>query len=98
MYPERGVWLLLWATLAVVSLLYYLTGLGRRRSGHRRRLPPGPRPLPIIGNALDLRGANLHQALVRIARAYGDVMCLQFHETNKCLGGVSHEVSIITRK
>nr|CAB3500734.1 unnamed protein product [Digitaria exilis] len=72
---EHGqVWLLC-ATLAV-SLLYYLSSFRRRQAGSGRRLPPGPRPLPVIGNALDLRG-NLHHTLARLARTYGPVMSLQ---------------------
>ncbi|KAL6593973.1 hypothetical protein ACP70R_048874 [Stipagrostis hirtigluma subsp. patula] len=71
---EREVWLLC-ATLAV-SLLYYLTGLGRRH-GPGRRLPPGPKPLPILGNALELRHGNLHHTLARLARVHGPVMRLE---------------------
>ncbi|NWV16254.1 CP1A4 protein, partial [Origma solitaria] len=37
------------------------------------RRPPGPRGLPIVGNALELR-KDTHLALARLGRRYGDVM------------------------
>jgi cytochrome P450 len=70
---ERESCLLL-ATLAV-SLLCYLAIL--RRRSLTSRLPPGPRPLPLIGNIFDLRAGNLHHTLARLARAHGPVMRLK---------------------
>uniref|UniRef100_I1QK01 Cytochrome P450 n=1 Tax=Oryza glaberrima TaxID=4538 RepID=I1QK01_ORYGL len=72
---ERDAWLLC-AALAAATVVYYLACTTSRRA-QRRRLPPGPTPLPVIGNVLSLRG-NMHHALARLARErYGPVMALK---------------------
>ncbi|GJN03737.1 hypothetical protein PR202_ga21213 [Eleusine coracana subsp. coracana] len=65
---------MLWATIAVV-LIYYLST--PRRDPCAARQPPGPRPLPLIGNLLDLRHGHLHHTLAHLARVHGPVMRLK---------------------
>ncbi|KAL6658941.1 hypothetical protein ACP70R_002981 [Stipagrostis hirtigluma subsp. patula] len=60
-----------WLILAVFSV--YLLGLF---ADSRRNLPPGPRPLPLVGNLLCL-GAVPHRSLARLADRYGPVMALR---------------------
>ncbi|XP_031122106.1 dimethylnonatriene synthase-like [Ipomoea triloba] len=59
------------ATLALLSKLF------SRRQPSRRRLPPGPKPWPIIGN-LHLLGPIPHQSFHSLSKKYGDLMLLKF--------------------
>ena len=63
---------LLLVTLAVVMVFV--------NNELRKKLPPGPRPVPILGNLLELKELP-HQSLRALAARYGGLMYL-------CLGMV----------
>ncbi|GMI71825.1 TRANSPARENT TESTA 7, CYTOCHROME P450 75B1 [Hibiscus trionum] len=62
--------------LAIAALVFFIQALTWKTRAKNKRLPPGPRGLPILGNLLML-GTKPHQDLQRLARKYGPIMHLR---------------------
>ncbi|KAH1089564.1 hypothetical protein J1N35_016821 [Gossypium stocksii] len=61
----------------VVALVFFFQALTWTRRAKNKRLPPGPKGLPIIGNLLMI-GNNPHHDFQRLAQKYGPIMHLRF--------------------
>ena len=65
------LFLLISFVLATINIL-----ISNFTSKSCKKLPPGPRPFPIIGNILEL-GSQPHQALTKLSKIHGPIMALQ---------------------
>lgn len=62
------------AVFVSVFTLYYA---GRLFFRPRRHLPPGPKPLPFVGNVFDLPSTQLERCFAQWGERYGDVVYIQ---------------------
>ncbi|XP_027191382.1 geraniol 8-hydroxylase-like [Cicer arietinum] len=62
--------------LSIVTLYFLLSKFTFTKKS-KIKLPPGPTPLPFIGNLLEL-GTKPHQSLSNLAETYGPIMTLKF--------------------
>nr|XP_028572818.1 cytochrome P450 2C19-like isoform X2 [Podarcis muralis] len=60
-----------------ISCLVFLA-VRSRTPENAKQLPPGPPPLPIVGNALQLKTNNLAQVLQEFGEKYGSVFTMYF--------------------
>ncbi|KAL3845160.1 hypothetical protein ACJIZ3_002563 [Penstemon smallii] len=62
-----------------LSLVFLFFIMWKYYHGHKKssNFPPGPFPLPIIGNILQL-GQNPHQSFAKLSKIYGPLMHLKF--------------------
>ncbi|KAM3597560.1 uncharacterized protein V6R79_006150 [Siganus canaliculatus] len=68
--------------LAVVSLLLFFCYVSRNFStGKSRQEPPGPRPLPLLGNLLQLDLKRPFNTLCELSKKYGSVFTVHFGTT-----------------
>uniref|UniRef100_A0A670IQU7 Cytochrome P450 2A13-like n=1 Tax=Podarcis muralis TaxID=64176 RepID=A0A670IQU7_PODMU len=62
------------ATLFLVICLFCLTVLSTWRQMHRKsQMPPGPTPLPFIGNLLQVNTSDMYRSFMKIHEKYGPV-------------------------
>ncbi|XP_010320112.1 trimethyltridecatetraene synthase-like isoform X1 [Solanum lycopersicum] len=66
-----------WVFLVFGSWLLALAFVIKILNHPKRKLPPGPKPWPIIGN-LNLLGSLPHKSLHHLSQKYGDLMLLKF--------------------
>ncbi|XP_057619315.1 cytochrome P450 2B1-like [Chionomys nivalis] len=62
--------------LLLVLLVSFLLLLVRGHSKARGHLPPGPRPLPLLGNLLQMDRGGLLNSFMQLREKYGDVFTL----------------------
>nr|GMC93235.1 cytochrome P450 CYP736A12-like [Ipomoea batatas] len=65
----------IWTAFAVLAAISILKVLFIKNKG--KKLPPGPRGLPILGH-FHLVGKNPHKDLQKLSKTYGPIMHLQF--------------------
>ncbi|TKY68522.1 Geraniol 8-hydroxylase [Spatholobus suberectus] len=68
--------LLLFTLTTILVLKYLLAPKSTNKSKSNIKLPPGPTPLPIIGNLLKL-GNKPHHSLAQLSDAHGPIMTLK---------------------
>ncbi|XP_049389978.1 trimethyltridecatetraene synthase-like [Solanum stenotomum] len=66
-----------WVFIVFGSWLLALAFVLKLFNHPKRKLPPGPKPWPIIGN-LNLLGSLPHESLHHLSQKYGDLMLLKF--------------------
>ncbi|CAH2314055.1 cytochrome P450 2C19-like [Pelobates cultripes] len=61
------------ALLLSACVIFLLFNLIQGRKENKIRLPPGPTPLPLLGNILQLSGKEAFKSFIRLAEQYGPV-------------------------
>ncbi|XP_039698915.1 cytochrome P450 2S1 [Pteropus medius] len=80
-----------WALLLLLLLLLLMLPLVLPKTGSRGHLPPGPAPLPLLGNLLQLRPGALYSGLLRLSKKHGPVFTVRLGPWRRVVVLVGHQ-------
>ncbi|KAF3662232.1 Geraniol 8-hydroxylase [Capsicum annuum] len=63
-----------------------------------KKLPPGPNPLPLIGNLHNLLGDQPHNSLAKLAEKYGPIISLRLGQITTVVISSSHVAKEVLQK
>ncbi|GLJ32406.1 hypothetical protein SUGI_0652100 [Cryptomeria japonica] len=66
-----------WFSVVIASVILYLLFKRVRKDNSKPCLPPGPPPLPILGNLLQLGGEKATEVFLTLSQQYGPLMTLR---------------------
>ncbi|XP_077345204.1 cytochrome P450 2K4-like [Lithobates pipiens] len=73
MFPDDPVMIL----LSVAVILFLALVYSSTKEDKYKNFPPGPRPLPIIGNVLSIDMYKPHKTFIELSKTYGPVLGVQ---------------------
>ncbi|XP_068106959.1 cytochrome P450 2B4-like [Hyperolius riggenbachi] len=69
-------------TFILAGFIFFLLFLLMRRNNNKwKDMPPGPTPLPLIGNLLQLNLKELPESFLKLAKSHGDVFTVYLGRT-----------------
>ncbi|XP_073530086.1 cytochrome P450 2K4-like [Phyllobates terribilis] len=63
--------------LSIVVFLFVASVIKNQKQSNYKNFPPGPKPLPIIGNVLMMDTRKPHNTFMQLAKEYGPVFSIQ---------------------
>ncbi|XP_069832021.1 cytochrome P450 2C14-like [Dendropsophus ebraccatus] len=67
--------------LSIVVILFLANAFKNHQKGNSLNFPPGPKPLPIIGNILSIDMSKPHKTFMQLAKTYGPVFSVHIGMT-----------------
>ncbi|XP_056419960.1 cytochrome P450 2C14-like [Hyla sarda] len=67
--------------LAIMVILFLAKAFMNQKYGNYKNFPPGPTPLPIIGNILTIDLSNPHKTFMELSKTYGPVFSVHIGMT-----------------